>query len=91
MNQPDPVLTRQLPLIAKIVADETWLEGERRGGPVAAEDTAVRENVCLVVLRMGHEMRQQVLREMAAEKQARVGQVEATSTERAADEQSRAA
>ena len=76
MNQPDPVLRRQLPIIAQIVADETWLEGERRGRAVEAEDTAVRENVCLVVLRMGHEMRQQVLREMAAERQARVGRIE---------------
>jgi len=76
MNLPDPVLRRQLPLIAKIVADETWLEGERRGRAVEATDCAVREKVCLVVLRMGHDMRQQVLREMAAERQARVGQVE---------------
>lgn len=77
MNPPDPVLCRQLPLIAKIVADEIWLEGERRGRAVEPTDTAVRENVCLVVLRMGHEMRQHVLREMAAERQVRVGQVEA--------------
>lgn len=91
MNLPDPVLARQLPLIAKIVSDETWLEGERRGRPVAPEDTAVRENVCLVVLRLGQEMRQQVLREMAAERAARLGQVEARATERAADEQSVAA
>ena len=82
MNQPDPVLTRQLPLIAKIVADETWLEGERRGRQVEPTDCAVREKVCLVVLRMGHEMRQQVMREIAAEKQARVGQVEARAAER---------
>lgn len=82
MNQPDPVLSRQLPLIAKIVADETWLEGERRGRPVEPTDCAVREKVCLVVLRMGHEMRQQVMREIAAEKQARVGQVEARAAER---------
>lgn len=91
MNQPDPVLTRQLPLIAKIVSDETWLEGERRGRPVEPEDTAVRENVCLVVLRMGHEMRQQVLREMAAEKQTRVGQIEAGVAEGATVAQSAAA
>lgn len=77
MNQPDPVLKRQLPLIAKIVADETWLEGERRGRPVEPTDCAVRAKVCEVVLRMGQEMREQVLRDMAAEAQSRVGQVEA--------------
>jgi hypothetical protein len=80
MNSTDPVLHRQLPLIAKIVADETWLEGERRGRPVEPSDQNVREKVCEVVLRMGHEMRQQVLREMAAERQARMGQVEARAS-----------
>jgi hypothetical protein len=57
MNCPDPVLQRQLPMIQKIIADETWLEGERRGGPVAPTDAVVRENVCQVVLRVGAEMR----------------------------------
>lgn len=76
MNPSDPVLARQLPLIAKIVADETWLEGERRGRPVEPEDATVRENVCLVVLRMGHEMRQHVLREIAAERSAAVAEAE---------------
>lgn len=75
MNAPDPVVARQLPLIEKIIADETWLEGERRGQPVAPCDRVVRENVCLVVLRMGHEMRQEVLRQLAAERQARLGEI----------------
>ena len=73
MNAPDPVCSRQLPMIAKIIADETWLEGERRGQAVDANDRAVRENVCLVVLRMGAEMRAQALREIAAERMMRVG------------------
>ncbi len=71
MPASDPVLTRQLPLIKKIIADETWLEGERRGRAVDPTDVVVRENVCLVVLRMGHEMRRQVLRDLAAERVAR--------------------
>lgn len=54
----DPVMFRQLPLIQRIIADETWLEGERRGGPVSPEDPVVRENVCLVVLRLGAAMRE---------------------------------
>jgi hypothetical protein len=55
---PDPVVYRQLPVIEKIIRDETWLEGERRGRPVPAEDPAVRENVCLVVLRIGRDLRE---------------------------------
>jgi len=53
----DPALFRQLPLIQKIIADETWLEGERRGCWVSSEDPVVCENVCLVILRVGAEMR----------------------------------
>lgn len=55
----DKVLFRQLPIIAKIIRDETWLEGERRGCAVGEDDPAVRENVCRVILRIGAELRQQ--------------------------------
>lgn len=55
----DKVLGRQLPIVAKIIRDETWLEGERRGCAVGEGDPAVRENVCRVILRIGAEMRQQ--------------------------------
>gem|GEM_PF-6049487 len=32
----DPIVFRELPLIRKIILDETWLEGERRGCPGSA-------------------------------------------------------
>ncbi len=53
----DPLMFRQLPLIQKIIADETWLEAERRGCHVASNDPIVRENVCQVILRVGAAMR----------------------------------
>jgi hypothetical protein len=53
----DHLVFRQFPLIQKIIADETWLEGERRGCWVSPDDTVVRENVCQVILRIGAEMR----------------------------------
>lgn len=53
----DPSLLMQLPFIAKIIQDETWLEGERRGAPVSPQDPVVRANVCEIVLRHGAEMR----------------------------------
>lgn len=64
---PDPVTLRQLPLIARIIRDETWLEGERRGCAVPADDPTVRENVCAVVLRIGRELRERLTAEAAAE------------------------
>lgn len=63
MNCPDPALRRQIPMIQKIIADETWLEGERRGQPISPTDEIVRENVCQVVLRVGAEMRARALGE----------------------------
>lgn len=69
MNAADPILFRQLRLIQKIIDDETWLEGERRGCAVARDDGVVRENVCRIVLEIGREMRESAvarLREEAA-------------------------
>lgn len=66
----DKVLFRQLPIIAKIIRDETWLEGERRGCAVGEDDPAVRENVCRVVLRVGAELRQQCSRTEVTENAA---------------------
>jgi len=57
MNFHDPVLFRQVQVVQKIIADETWLEGERRGCPVSPDDRVVRENVCQIVLRVGQQMR----------------------------------
>jgi hypothetical protein len=59
MNPHDPVVARQLPVIQKIIHDETWLEGERRGCLVAPNDPVVREKVCSVVLRVGADLRRQ--------------------------------
>jgi hypothetical protein len=55
---PAPIVTRELPLIRKIVDDETWLEGERRGCAVSPHDPVVCENVCAVILRIGQQMRE---------------------------------
>jgi hypothetical protein len=53
----DPVVFREIPVIRKIIQDETWLEGERRGCPVAPTDSIVRENVCRIILRIGQQLR----------------------------------
>lgn len=60
----DPVLYHQIPIIQKIIQDETWLEGERRGCWVPSNDRVVRENVCRVILRVGQEMRESVTRDL---------------------------
>lgn len=57
VNSFDPITLRQLPFIKKIIADETWLEAERRGRFVSSTDPVVRENVCRVVLRIGADLR----------------------------------
>lgn len=56
----DPVLVREFPMIQQIFRDETWLEGERRGCRVAADDRVVRDNVCRVILRVGQQLRDSI-------------------------------
>lgn len=63
-------------MLEKIIADETWLEGERRGHAIDPNDPVVRHNVCMVVLRTGADMRAHVMRQLAAENQSRVGELE---------------
>jgi hypothetical protein len=84
MDTPDPVMKRQLPLIAKIVSDETWLEGERRGQPVEPRDPVVQLRVCSIVLALGQSMREQVMAAMATERQDRVGKLEEPVADREA-------
>jgi hypothetical protein len=68
MNFPaDPTIRCQLPRVAQIIRDETWLEAERRGHTVPADDPVVRANVCAVILRVGAQMREDVIRQIAAE------------------------
>ena len=56
----DPIVFRQMPLIQKIIQDETWLEGDRRGCHVRSDDRAVRDRVCDVILRVGQQLRDSV-------------------------------
>jgi hypothetical protein len=56
----DPIVSSELPLIQKIIEDETWLEGERRHGWVSPDDPVVREKVCEIILRIGRELRESV-------------------------------
>jgi hypothetical protein len=58
----DPIIRRELPVIRKIIEDETWLEGERRGCPVSPHDSVVQERVCSVVLRIGQDLRDTLTR-----------------------------
>jgi hypothetical protein len=70
MKSFDPILLREIPVIYKIIQDETWLEGERRGCQVTTHDPAVRENVCRVVLRIGQALRDSIEAQLASAKAA---------------------
>jgi hypothetical protein len=58
MSKLDPVVFVQLPAIRQIVIEVTWHEAERLGCWVIAGDCMVRENVCLVILRIGAQLRE---------------------------------
>jgi hypothetical protein len=65
----DPVVLHEIPLIKKIIRDETWFEGERRGCWVSSDDPVVRENVCRVIFRVGEELRKMFMAQINAESQ----------------------
>jgi hypothetical protein len=67
MPPADAVLHQQLPIIRKIIADETWLEGERRGCPVTPDDRVVRDRVCGIVLAVGQQLRDSLTRNLSPE------------------------
>ncbi|MBI5381831.1 MAG: hypothetical protein HZA31_08020 [Opitutae bacterium] len=73
---PNLVTHRQLAVIEKIIQDETWLEGERRGAPVSPKDPVVLENVCGVVLRIGQELRDRLTADFIAARQCATQQDE---------------
>ena len=54
----------EMTMINKIIRDETWLEGERRGCFVPSSDSVVRANVCGIILRIGAQVREAALREI---------------------------
>jgi len=62
----DPVVLNEIPLIRKIIRDETWYEGERRGCWVSSNDPVVKENVCRVICRVGEELRRNLTAQIAA-------------------------
>lgn len=62
----DPVVLREIPWILQIFRDEVWLESERRGYRVLADDPVVRNAVCLIIIRIGAQMREVITAELAA-------------------------
>lgn len=67
MARLDPVVFRELPVIQKVINDETWYEGERRGCYVSPDDPVVRENVCQVILRIGCQLRKTITEQLDTE------------------------
>jgi len=73
MTPPDPIIARELPLIHRIIQDETWLDGERRRCPVSEDDPVVREHVCDVIMRIGQQLRDSLMQTNPAGPEAKRG------------------
>jgi hypothetical protein len=80
----DPVVLNEIPLIRKIIHDETWYEGERRGCWVSSDDPVVKENVCRVICRVGEELRRNLTAQLAADAERVECSVSDSRNERAA-------
>ncbi len=84
MLELDPIIFRELPVIEKIIQDETWFEGERRGCWVSSNDPAVQENVCRVILRIGRELRETIVSDIASHPGSELLSASGTENNRAA-------
>ena len=84
MSHPDPIVSLEIPLIQKIIQDETWLEGERRGCLVIPLDPIVQERVCDIVLRIGQELRRSMSEQAGAISGPGLLSTQALESERAA-------
>jgi hypothetical protein len=84
VTQLDPIVSCELPVIQRIIQDETWLEGERRGCFVLSEDPLVQEHVCQVIFRIGRELRMSIMEQLAVSTEAAMQSIKAPNHERAA-------
>lgn len=57
MLKPENINPKQIPLMAEIVKNETWLMGEKRGHPVDPHSPDVLSKVIDIVLKSGAQWR----------------------------------
>ena len=60
------IIRCQVGAVEEIVRNETWYEGERRGGFVSHDDPVVQVRVSEILLDIGGEMRSVVVRQLRA-------------------------
>lgn len=59
MHEESDLIRQEIADVAKIVSDECWLEGQRRGCFVCPSDTVIQQRVAEIILtREGARMRQ---------------------------------
>jgi hypothetical protein len=63
----DPIVSQEIPIIQKIIQDETWFEGERRGCFVSPDDPVVVDHVSEIILRIGSDMREMISARFSSE------------------------
>jgi hypothetical protein len=55
------LIKAEIPIVEKIIRDETWYEGERRGCCVSPEDSIVVRRVCKIIQQYDPVIRHQAL------------------------------
>ena len=66
------LIKAEIPLVEKIINDETWYEGERRNCSVSREDKEVQLNAAKVVLREGDKILREALGKLGVHKRQAV-------------------
>ena len=59
------IIEEQIPIIRKMLQDETWYEGVRRNAPVDPNDPAVQKRVGELIMEHGAKMRKEAMDRLA--------------------------
>ncbi len=61
------LIKAEVPLVEKIIRDETWYEGERRGSYVDPNDTRVQARVVDVVEKCADQIRDEAIKKIGTD------------------------
>jgi len=57
----EEIILEEITEVQRIIADETWYEGERRGQPVRANDPVVQKHVHEIINEFGMDLHQRAM------------------------------
>jgi len=68
---PSELIKAEIPIVEKIIRDETWYEGERRGAFVDPNDPTVQSKVVEVVEKCADKIRDEAIKKIGSDEKVK--------------------